>query len=222
VAGPVPASQRAAPDGPKSQYDCRANRAELANVAKWVASDVLPARRLMDPKSTNPVKFEGFLAQCWNEGFENGLRLLTEVRLQGYTGSKPADRPGRRRMPCRHGLLDEPDRQTSSPYQRGIVFRPVRHPVSDFRDLVAAAFVEFVRHGFHSQRASDDVVYRTVLPPTLLFVQVLERGTPNRMTRGNTPHATTCGLSMHQRGATPVQEIRRELRRAPQRCPPPP
>jgi transposase len=56
-------------------------------VAKWVASDILPKRRLMDPRSTNPVKFEGFLTQRWNEGFRNGRRLLTEVRQQGYTGS---------------------------------------------------------------------------------------------------------------------------------------
>ena len=41
----------------------------------------------MDPQSTNPVKFEGFLAQCWNEGLRSGRRLLTKVRLQGYTGS---------------------------------------------------------------------------------------------------------------------------------------
>jgi transposase len=56
-------------------------------VAKWVASDVLPERSLMEPRSTNPVKFEGFLAQRWNEGFRNGRRLLMEVRQQGYTGS---------------------------------------------------------------------------------------------------------------------------------------
>jgi transposase len=56
-------------------------------VNKWMASDVLPERRLMEPKSSNPVKFEDFLAQRWNTGFRNGRRLLTEVRLQGYTGS---------------------------------------------------------------------------------------------------------------------------------------
>jgi transposase len=56
-------------------------------VAKWMTSDVLPKRRLMDPRSTNPVKFEGFLAQQWNDGYRNGRRLLTEVRQQGYTGS---------------------------------------------------------------------------------------------------------------------------------------
>jgi hypothetical protein len=41
-------------------------------VAKWSASDVLTERRLMDPRSTNPVKFEGFPAQLWNEGFSFG------------------------------------------------------------------------------------------------------------------------------------------------------
>jgi hypothetical protein len=32
-------------------------------------------------------------------------------------------------------------------HERGIVFRPVRHSVSGLRDLMAAAFVEFVWHG---------------------------------------------------------------------------
>src|SRR5258708_6457300 len=99
-------------------------------------------------------------------------------------------------MPCRHGLLGEPYGEASSPYQRGIVFRPVRHPVFGFRDLMAAAFVEFVRQGFHSQ--SDGIVYRTVRPPTLLSVQLFERATPDRMARENQAHPTTYGLSMHQ------------------------
>src|ERR1700678_2627022 len=53
---------------------------------------------------------------------------------------------GRRRMPGRYGLLGEPYRQAASADQRGIIFRPVRHPVSGLRDLVAAALVELVRH----------------------------------------------------------------------------
>jgi transposase len=56
-------------------------------VSKWAASDVLPQRRQMEPRSTNPIRFESFLAQRWNEGSKNGRRLLTEVQLQGYTGS---------------------------------------------------------------------------------------------------------------------------------------
>jgi len=50
-------------------------------------------------------------------------------------------------MPRRHGLLGEPERQASAPYQRSVVFRPVRYPVSGFGDFVAAALVELVRHG---------------------------------------------------------------------------
>ena len=53
---------------------------------------------------------------------------------------------GRRRMPCRHGFLREPHRQAAPPYQRGIVFRPVRHPVSGLGKLVASALGELVRH----------------------------------------------------------------------------
>jgi transposase len=56
-------------------------------VAKWLEADALPERRPRDPKSTNPVKFEGYLAQRWNEGIRTGRRLLTEIRQQGYTGS---------------------------------------------------------------------------------------------------------------------------------------
>jgi hypothetical protein len=56
-------------------------------VAKWLEADALPERRPRDPKSTNPVKFEGYLTQRWNEGIRIGRRLLTEIRQQGYTGS---------------------------------------------------------------------------------------------------------------------------------------
>jgi Transposase len=56
-------------------------------VAKWVTLDVLPERRLMDPRSTNPARFQDFLARLWNKGCTNGRKLLVEVREQGYTGS---------------------------------------------------------------------------------------------------------------------------------------
>jgi hypothetical protein len=58
-------------------------------------------------------------------------------------------------MPGRHSLLGEPYRQAAAPDQRGIIFRPVRHPVSGCWDLVAAALVELVRHGFAQPRAWD-------------------------------------------------------------------
>jgi hypothetical protein len=34
-------------------------------VAKWVTLDVLPERQLMDPRPTNPAKFQDLLAQLW-------------------------------------------------------------------------------------------------------------------------------------------------------------
>ena len=78
---------------------------------------------------------------------------------------------GRRCMPCRHGLMGEPYRQTSSRYKRGIVFRPVRHPVSDFRDLMAAALVEFAGHRFRSQerRMTWPVLRSTHQPSVQVF-----------------------------------------------------
>jgi len=60
--------------------------------------------------------------------------LNGDSRIDGLT----APRSGRRRMPCGHGLLGEPHRETPPLNQRGIVFRPVRHPVSGPGDLVAA------------------------------------------------------------------------------------
>ena len=55
-------------------------------VAKWVTLEILPERRLMDPKPTNPARFQNFLARLWNAGCTNGRKLLIEVRKQGYTG----------------------------------------------------------------------------------------------------------------------------------------
>ena len=46
---------------------------------------------------------------------------------------------GRRRMPCRHRLRGEPNRQASSSNRHGIVFRPVRHPVRRLGKRVATA-----------------------------------------------------------------------------------
>ena len=56
-------------------------------VAKWLEADALPERPPRDPKSTNPVKFESFLAQRWNAGIRTAQRLLTEIRQLGYAGS---------------------------------------------------------------------------------------------------------------------------------------
>ena len=56
-------------------------------VAKWLTLEVLPERRLMDPRPTNHARFQDFLARLWNEGRTNGRKLLIEVRKQRYTGS---------------------------------------------------------------------------------------------------------------------------------------
>jgi transposase len=56
-------------------------------VAKWVTLDILPERRLMDPRPSNPASFQDFLARLWDAGCTNGRKLLIEVRKQGYTGS---------------------------------------------------------------------------------------------------------------------------------------
>jgi transposase len=56
-------------------------------VAKLLKADALPERRLRDPKASNPLKFESFLAQRWHDGIRSGRRLVTELWQQGYTGS---------------------------------------------------------------------------------------------------------------------------------------
>ena len=56
-------------------------------VAKWVTLDILPERRLMDPRPSNPASFQDFLARLWDAGCTNGRELLIEVQKKGYTGS---------------------------------------------------------------------------------------------------------------------------------------
>jgi transposase len=57
-------------------------------VTKWARSDVLPERRKMDPRSNNPTRFIDFLARRWAEGRRTGRQLLSDIREQGYTGSR--------------------------------------------------------------------------------------------------------------------------------------
>ena len=49
-----------------------------------------------------------------------------------------------RGLPCCNGFVGQPHRQASASDQRDVVFRPVRDPVFDPRDLVAAALFELV------------------------------------------------------------------------------
>src|ERR1700687_841523 len=104
---------------------------------------------------------------------------------------------GRWRMPCGHGVLGEPYCKASPPNQRGGVFWPVRDPVSGLGDLVAAALIELVRHEFPQRTvwtgglsyvpASDLAIHPS--PPTERLCTY----------RANADHATTGGISMHQR-----------------------
>src|ERR1022692_2639698 len=102
-------------------------------------------------------------------------------------------------MPGAQGLLGEPDRDGSPPNQRGIVFRPVRHPVSGCRDLTAAALTEFVRHGVPQPGASDSTIYPTVRRSALPSVLAFDSTFVERILREVLPHDTTHGLSVHQR-----------------------
>ena len=95
-------------------------------------------------------------------------------REAGLYGDRRIDRlaaplSGRGRMLCRHRLLREPHRQAYSSNQRGIVFRPVRHPVSGLGKLVATAFGELVRHESSQPAAWDGrpILRRRRLPATL-------------------------------------------------------
>jgi hypothetical protein len=63
---------------------------------------------------------------------------------------------GRWRMPCGDGVLGEPYCKASPPNQRGIVFWPVRDPVSGPGDLVAVALIELVRNEFPQRTAWMD------------------------------------------------------------------
>jgi hypothetical protein len=58
-------------------------------------------------------------------------------------------------MPRRHGLLSEPHHDAARQYQRRIVGRPVRHPVSGPGEFVASAFAELVQDGFLQPAARD-------------------------------------------------------------------
>ena len=76
---------------------------------------------------------------------------------------------GRRRMLCCHRFLGEPHRQAAPSNKRGIVFRPVRHPVSGLGKLVASAFGELVRHESSQPAAWDGrpILWARRLPATL-------------------------------------------------------
>ncbi|MGI4959941.1 MAG: ISL3 family transposase [Janthinobacterium lividum] len=57
-------------------------------VAKWARLDVFPLRQVMTPKSSSTAYCEAHLARRWAEGCKSGRRLLREIQLLGYTGSR--------------------------------------------------------------------------------------------------------------------------------------
>jgi hypothetical protein len=95
---------------------------------------------------------------------------------------------GKACLPCRDRLLGHPHGQASTLDQRRVVFRPVRDPVFGLGDLVAAAFVELVRHGSHRQRTATD---RTAPASTL----------PSAPVTTWDISSTTYGLFAHQRAS---------------------
>src|ERR1700722_911237 len=78
---------------------------------------------------------------------EREARLDGDCRVDRLT----APLSGGPRLPCRDRLLGHPYGQASTLDQRHVVFRPVGDPVFGFGNLVAAAFVELVRHRSHQQ-----------------------------------------------------------------------
>jgi hypothetical protein len=77
---------------------------------------------------------DGARRQCRRDR-QGGIARLTAGRIA------PLGAPGGDRHP------GEPDRQAVALVQRRVVFRPVRHPVSPFRDMMTAILVRFERHG---------------------------------------------------------------------------
>lgn len=67
--------------GRRTGYDRR-------SVANWLASSAPLDRKKADLKTTSPLYFEEFLADCWKNGNRNGRHLFSDVRNRGYTGSR--------------------------------------------------------------------------------------------------------------------------------------
>ena len=59
------------------------------SVTKWLASSVPPDRKRADLKTTSPLYFEEFLAECWKSGNRNGRHLFHNLKNRGDTGSRP-------------------------------------------------------------------------------------------------------------------------------------
>src|SRR5580698_7136320 len=119
-----------------------------------------------------------------------------EARLDGDRRVDRLTTPlaGSRGLPRCDGIVGQPHRQASAPDQRGVVLRPVRNSVFGPGYLVAAAFVELVRHGSHQRRThTDGPAAASNMPPSLAT------------TSGS--NGTTCGLFAHQCGTRPFAHL---------------
>lgn len=109
------------------------------SVTKWLASSVPPDRKRADLKTTSPLYFEEFLAECWKNGNRNGRHLFHDLKNRGYTGSRPnLERLLKEwRNPEQLPINDEPGEVP--------VFEPVRDPETGHRlssDLAATLCIK--------------------------------------------------------------------------------
>lgn len=61
---------------------------ERRSVTKWLSTSAPRDRKRAELKTTSPLYFEEFLAECWKDGNRNGRHLFNDVKSRGYTGSK--------------------------------------------------------------------------------------------------------------------------------------
>lgn len=59
------------------------------SVANWLSSSAPRDRKRADLKTTSPLYFEEFLAECWKNGNRNGRHPFHDLKSRGYTGSRP-------------------------------------------------------------------------------------------------------------------------------------
>jgi len=113
-----------------------------------------------------------------------------------------------RSMPRRHRFFCNPDREASSANQSGDIFRPIRHLVSGFRDLVTASRVEFIGHGDskNPRKRSLPTIFRDPCHPSAR----------RRNSKTAKPiHHTTFGIFAQQHSPPPLpQHPKRSPRRA--------
>ncbi len=109
------------------------------SVIKWLASSAPSDRKRADLKTTSPLYFEEFLAECWKNRNRNGRHLFHDLKNRGYTGS----RPNLERL-LKEWRNPEPPPVNDEPVEVPI-FEPVRDPESGHRissDLAATLCIK--------------------------------------------------------------------------------